>query len=98
MHYTQNLELAKNNLLKSKMDEFDTPKKAYEEACHLLDIEESCQKLSQQLLPRVNLSKVTQAQMQELLWDIKEELAHLFYHIKASAYLQDIQKRFDQAS
>lgn len=58
-------------------------------AYSLSEIEESCQKISKELV-----KKLTQAETSEkafcILSDIREELRHVFYHIKDSKFFRHI--------
>jgi hypothetical protein len=51
-----------------------------------LDIEESLKKLSDEYLPTLEKGDATDEQLDELLFDIGEELRHVLYHINDMAF------------
>ena len=52
----------------------------------LLDIEESCRALVTGLLPKLMDQSIESTTVGEVLLDIGEELRHILYHIKDSAF------------
>lgn len=52
----------------------------------LLDIEESCNKITNVLLPKLHDSNINQNDIDDILLDLGEELKHIIYHAKTPKY------------
>ena len=95
MKYSERLNILANNLRKSeKINSFDSAKeKEADTLAHsFLDIQESCNVLTSELFPKLMSSNISESEIEELLFDIGEELRHIKYHIKDPRfyeYLQD---------
>ena len=80
------------NILKKsqKVNSFDLNGELESEtlAHSLLDINESCNTLVNDLFPKFELTSLTEEEINELLFDIGEELRHILYHIRDPKYYQ----------
>lgn len=53
----------------------------------LVDVKESFEKIYKVILPQLVKGKNTREQIQDLVWDIREEFRHIEYHIRDSDVL-----------
>jgi hypothetical protein len=84
MEYSEKLKILAQNLRKSeKVNSFDSVEERESEtlAHSFLDIEESCRTLLNNLFPKLETTTLSQDEINELLFDIGEELRHILYHI-----------------
>ncbi|PIQ18030.1 MAG: hypothetical protein COZ75_02885 [Flavobacteriaceae bacterium CG_4_8_14_3_um_filter_34_10] len=84
MEYSEKLKMLAQNLRKSeKVNSFDSLEERESEtlAHSILDIEESCKTLLNNLFPKLEPTTLSQDEINELLFDIGEELRHILYHI-----------------
>ncbi len=63
----------------------------------LLDIEESCNKITELLLPKLLSSNLQEEEINDILLDIGEELKHIIYHTKTPKYFEFL-RDFDNIS
>lgn len=85
MEYSEQLKLLTQNLKKSKrVNAFDNAEESESDtlAHSILDIEESCRTLLNNLFPKLKSTSLSEDEINELLLDIGEELRHILYHIK----------------
>lgn len=54
----------------------------------LVDIKKSFEKIYLSIIPQLSSDKISEEQAQDLLWDIREELRHIDYHIHDSDLLE----------
>ncbi len=54
----------------------------------LVDIEESFEKIYKKIMPELSKNELSEDAVQNLLWDIREELRHIDYHIHDSHLLE----------
>jgi len=84
MEYSEKLKMLAQNLRKSeKVNSFDSLEERESEtlAHSILDIEESCKTLLNNLFPKLEPTTLSQDEINELLFDIGEEMRHILYHI-----------------
>jgi len=84
MEYSEKIKMLAQNLRKSeKVNSFDSLEERESEtlAHSILDIEESCKTLLNNLFPKLEPTTLSQDEINELLFDIGEELRHILYHI-----------------
>ena len=77
-----------------QVKEYDTPdeKQAWMLAHNLLDLEESFQTFLDQQLPKLEKEELNSDQINDILFEIGEELRHVLYHIRDAefySYLRD---------
>jgi len=80
MEYSEKLKMLAQNLRKSeKVNSFDSLEERESEtlAHSILDIEESCKTLLNNLFPKLEPTTLSQDEINELLFDIGEELRHI---------------------
>lgn len=67
-----------------KVNSLDRPDEPESEtlAHAFLDINESCKTLTNELFPKLEFANLSEDEVNELLFDIGEELRHIIYHIK----------------
>jgi hypothetical protein len=54
----------------------------------LVDIKESFEKIYLDIIPKLSVEGISEDQVQDLLWDIREEFRHIDYHIKDTDLLE----------
>lgn len=84
MKFSEKLKILAQNLRKSeKVNSLDSKEEKESEslAYSILDIEESCKTLLNNLFPKLELTSISEDEINELLFDIGEELRHILYHI-----------------
>jgi len=89
MEYSEKLKMLAQNLRKSeKVNSFDSLEERESEtlAHSILDIEESCKTLLNNLFPKLEPTTLSQDEINELLFDIGEELRHILYHINDTKF------------
>lgn len=67
----------------SKIDNIDTGAILHA----LVDIKESMDAIYSNILPKLSVEGISQDEVQDLLWDIREEFRHVEYHIHDSKIL-----------
>lgn len=102
MDYSNKLETLVNNLKKSRMvnsyDEEQGREEAGTLAHSLLDMEESFQVFLDKLLPKLISDKMSEEEIDDVLFDIREEMSHIFYHIKDPKFFSYITERYKDDS
>jgi len=91
MEYSKRLKIIANNLRKSKrVNSFDNIEYIESEslAHSFLDIEESFKVLLDNLFPKLESSSMSEEQINDLLFDIGEEMRHILYHIKTPKFYE----------
>ncbi|MCP5468592.1 MAG: hypothetical protein H7A32_04920 [Deltaproteobacteria bacterium] len=85
MEYSKRLKGIADNLRKSaKVNSFNQVEELESDtlAHSFLDIDESCRTLLNDLFPKLESTDLSEKEIDELLFDIGEELRHILYHIK----------------
>jgi predicted nucleic acid-binding Zn-ribbon protein len=54
----------------------------------LVDIQDSFENIYNQILPKLTEEKLTEDEVRDLLWDVREEFRHIKYHIQDSNILE----------
>jgi hypothetical protein len=54
----------------------------------LVDIQESFEKIYLNIIPQLSAGEISEDLAQDLLWDIREELRHIDYHIHDTDLLE----------
>lgn len=93
MSYIQKLEILIKNLEKSeKVNSYDSEeeKESVRLAHAIIDMSESFKVISDTLAPKLSASNVTEEEVEDILFDIGEELRHIVYHIKDPKFYEYI--------
>ena len=68
----------------------DTEHDEAEAVAHAVwDLDESFRKLTGKIFPKLENSQLSKAQIQDILWEIRDELRHISYHINDCRSFKD---------
>jgi hypothetical protein len=68
----------------------DTEHDEAEAVAHAVwDLDESFRKLTGEIFPKLEKSPLSKAQIQDILWEIRDELRHITYHINDCRSFKD---------
>lgn len=93
MEYTEKLKnITKILSLSQKVNAFNkNGEKECEVLAHsLLDIEESSKEIIENLIPKLTSNDLSEIEVEDILYDIGEELRHIVYHIDAPYFYKYI--------
>lgn len=85
MDYIKKLEILVQNLRKSqKVKSYDSPQEREADTLghSLLDMEESFKVIMNDHIPRLMQNNITEKEIDDVLFEIGDELRHILYHIK----------------